>query len=253
MVPQLADDELLTLLSTVQRHPGTGETPAFRLVVCRNDWATTEDRFVVGRVPDDSTGAVQSPESTFRFSQSIVDADTFHRQPPSTLVGHVFEKERHKPKHDRHIVFGIEPEYPLAPRLSGLSLPSCFRRSRVPQAIRSGMMDGGQGDGAGYEPDRVNSVPPLQQRSALVFAWRLGAEEQLRVEEPERVGGSSGPRCRAGGRHDQWDPCAWPVPAGHEGTDRGRGVDRCDRCVVAAGAARSKGGPGEFTAGLGRG
>jgi hypothetical protein len=112
-------------------------------------------------------------------------------------------------------------------------------------------MDGGQGNSAGRKPDRVDPVPPLQQRVATHLAERLWAEEQSRVDGPEQISRGGRARRRTGSSNYQPWPAVGLLPARHEGSDGRRRVERGNRGVVAAGAARSKGRAGEFPAWFG--
>jgi len=120
--------------------------------------------------------------------------------------------------------------------------------SVVPEPDGPGVVDGGQGNSTGSEPYGVDPVPLCQQGAALVLIEGLWAEEQLRVQEPEHVRGGSSAHGRAGGRHDQGGPGAWPVPASQKGAEGCWGVERGYRDVVAPRAACPERGPGQFLA-----
>lgn len=81
--------------------------------------------------------------------------------------------------------------------------PGVGSHPAVPEPDGPGVMDGHQGNGAGCEPDGVDSVPPGQQRPALVLPEGLWAEEQSWVEGTEHIGGSSGADGRTYSRHNQ--------------------------------------------------
>lgn len=110
------------------------------------------------------------------------------------------------------------------------------------------MVDGGQGNRAGREPEGMDPVPPLQQGPAARVVERLGAEKQLGVDGPKQVRRSRRPGGGARGTHHQPGPVVGMLPPGDEGSDGGRGAEWRDRRVVAPGASRSKGGSREIAA-----
>lgn len=149
--------------------------------------------------------------------------------------------------------YTAEPAVTGASRSPRDTALGCSPESAASEADSPGVMDGNQGNSARSKPKRVNPVPPRQHRSALVLTERSCAEEQFRVQEPEHVRGGSSANGRTGSRHHQGGPGAWSIPACHEGTEGGRGVERSYRDVVAARAACPKWGPRKFLACLRRG
>lgn len=110
------------------------------------------------------------------------------------------------------------------------------------------MVDGGQGNRAGREPEGVDPVPPLQQGPAAgLFEW-IGAEEKLGVDGPKQVPRGCRSRGGAGRAHHQPSPIVGMLPPGGKGSDGGRGAEGRDRRVIAPGASRAKGSSREFSA-----